>query len=138
MILLLTPPFDKGAKDPGYIKGYIPGVRENGGQYTHAAIWVIMAFAELGQGDKAMEFYNLINPILHSQAQADALEYKIEPYVLAGDVYGEAPYVGRGGWSWYTGSSSWYYRAALESILGFQLRGDKLKLNPYIANMARF
>jgi cyclic beta-1,2-glucan synthetase len=132
LILLLTPPFDKGAKDPGYIKGYIPGVRENGGQYTHAAIWVIMAFAELGQGHKAMEFYNLINPILHSQAQADTLEYKIEPYVLAGDVYGEAPYVGRGGWSWYTGSSSWYYRAALESILGFQLRGDKLKLNPCI------
>ncbi|OYZ23707.1 MAG: hypothetical protein B7Y39_03730 [Bdellovibrio sp. 28-41-41] len=132
LILLLTPPFDKGAKDPGYIKGYIPGVRENGGQYTHAAIWVIMAFAELGQGDKAMEFYNMINPILHSQAQADTLKYKIEPYVLAGDVYGEPPYVGRGGWSWYTGSSSWYYRAALESILGFQLRGDKLKINPCI------
>tara|TARA_B110001454_G_scaffold219197_1_gene251435 strand:- start:24390 stop:33101 length:8712 start_codon:yes stop_codon:yes gene_type:complete len=132
LILLLTPPFDKGAKNPGYIKGYIPGVRENGGQYTHAAIWVIMAFAELGHGDKAMEFYNMINPILHSQAQNDTLEYKIEPYVLAGDVYGEPPYVGRGGWSWYTGSSSWYYRAALESILGFQLRGDKLKINPCI------
>lgn len=132
LILLLTPPFDKGAKDPGYIKGYIPGVRENGGQYTHAAIWVIMAFAELGQGDKALELYNMINPILHSRSQADALEYKIEPYVLAGDVYGEPPYVGRGGWSWYTGSSSWYYRAGLESILGFQLRGDKLKMNPCI------
>lgn len=130
LILLLTPPFNKGALDPGYIKGYIPGVRENGGQYTHAAIWVIMAFAELGQGNKAIELYNMINPILHSQAQADTLKYKIEPYVLAGDVYGEPPYVGRGGWSWYTGSSSWYYRAGLESILGFQLRGEKLKFNP--------
>lgn len=132
LILLLTPPFDKGLKDPGYIKGYIPGVRENGGQYTHAAIWVIMAFAELGQGNKALELYNLINPILHSRAHADTLVYKIEPYVLAGDVYGEPPYVGRGGWSWYTGSSSWYYRAGLESILGFQLRGEKLKMNPCI------
>lgn len=137
LILLLTPPFDKDSKDPGYIKGYIPGVRENGGQYTHAAIWVIMAFAELGQGDKAIELYNLINPILHSQGQSDTLEYKIEPYALAGDVYGEPPYVGRGGWSWYTGSSSWYYRAGLESILGFQLRGDKLKINPCVAETWR-
>lgn len=131
LILLLTPPFDKSEKDPGYIKGYIPGVRENGGQYTHAAIWVIMAFAELGKGETALELFNLINPILHTRNQSDLFDYKTEPYAVAADVYGGS-HEGRGGWSWYTGSASWYYRAAIESILGLKLRGNKLQLCPCI------
>lgn len=132
LILLLTPPFDKTPKDPGYIKGYIPGVRENGGQYTHAAIWAIMANAQLGLGTKAHDLFNLINPILHADSAKGANKYKIEPYVLAGDVYGHGDSEGRGGWSWYTGSSSWYYRAGLESLLGFQLKANKLKIAPCI------
>ncbi len=132
LVLLLTPPFDKNPKDPGYIKGYVPGVRENGGQYTHAGIWVIMAYAKLGQGNKAAEIFNMMNPILHSQSSKAADKYKIEPYVLAGDVYAVEPHEGRGGWSWYTGSASWYYRAGLESILGFTLRANKLAMSPCI------
>lgn len=133
LILLLTPPFDKMTKDPGYIKGYVPGVRENGGQYSHAAAWVIMAFAELADGDTAFELFKMINPIQHSYNRAECEKYKIEPYVLAGDVYaGSSSYEGRGGWSWYTGSASWYYRAGLESILGFHLEGNKVKLKPCI------
>lgn len=131
LILLLTPPFDQITNDPGYIKGYVPGVRENGGQYTHAAIWVVMAFAQLGDGNKAMELFNMLNPILHAAQKSDAEKYKVEPYVVTADIYA-ADHEGRGGWSWYTGSASWYYRAALESILGFRLQGNRLKLVPCI------
>ena len=132
LILLLTPPFDQTSKDPGYIKGYVPGVRENGGQYTHAAVWTVMAFAELGKGNRAFELFSLLNPIHHSKNEAESNLYKTEPYAVAADVYAGNAHEGRGGWSWYTGSSSWYYRAGLESILGFQLRGSKLKISPCI------
>lgn len=132
LIKLFTPPFDKGATDPGYIKGYVPGVRENGGQYTHAAIWTLMAYAALGDGEKASELYSLLNPVNHSSNRAGAYKYKVEPYVVAADIYGMHPHTGRGGWTWYTGSASWMYRAALESILGFKLQADKLILKPCI------
>ncbi|MBK7705579.1 MAG: hypothetical protein IPJ30_07305 [Acidobacteria bacterium] len=132
IVLLFTPPFDKSALEPGYIKGYIPGVRENGGQYTHAAIWTLMAFAKLGDGDKAGELFTLLNPINHASTRAGLHKYKVEPYVAAGDVYGERSHVGRGGWTWYTGSAGWMYRAALESMLGFHLNGDVLTIDPCI------
>jgi cyclic beta-1,2-glucan synthetase len=132
LVILFTPPFDRGDKDPGYIKGYVPGVRENGGQYTHAAIWTIIAFALLGDGDRAGELFSLLNPINHSATRAGLHKYKVEPYVAAGDVYAAAPHLGRGGWTWYTGSASWMYRAGLESILGFQLRADRLTIDPCI------
>lgn len=130
--LLLTPPFDRTAHDPGYIKGYLPGIRENGGQYTHAAVWALMAHATLGHGDRAMELFNLINPINHGKTRVGVQRYKAEPYVLAGDVYGELPHVGRGGWSWYTGSAAWMYRAGIEWILGFRLEGTTLTIDPCI------
>ncbi len=133
LILLFTPPFDKTPFDPGYIKGYIPGVRENGGQYTHAAAWCIIAWAMLGEGRQALELFNLINPIYHGLTPEAVMRYKIEPYVMAGDVYSEEPHTGRGGWSWYTGSSAWTYRAALEYILGFRLKGEELFLVPQIS-----
>jgi len=129
---LLTPPFGDTALDPGYIKGYVPGVRENGGQYTHAATWAVIAFAELGDGDRAGELFRMLNPIAHALTPADVLRYKVEPYVVAGDVYAEAPHVGRGGWSWYTGSAGWLYRTGLEWILGFRLRGERLTIDPCI------
>jgi cellobiose phosphorylase len=132
-IRLLNPPFDKTEKDPGYIKGYIPGVRENGGQYTHAALWAIKAFAELGMGDKAVHYLHMINPINHAFDKSSADIYKVEPYVVAADVYGEDPLTGQGGWSWYTGSAGWMYRVALESILGIQFNGTYLTLNPSIS-----
>ncbi|HYT91023.1 MAG TPA: glycosyl hydrolase family 65 protein, partial [Gemmataceae bacterium] len=132
LILLFTPPFDQGKLQPGYIKGYVPGIRENGGQYTHAAVWVVQAFALLGRGDLAAELLDLLNPIRHTSTPEDVARYRIEPYVAAGDVYGEAPHTGRGGWSWYTGSAAWLYRVALESILGFRLRGDRLTLAPCV------
>jgi len=132
LILLLTPPFDNSPNDPGYIKGYVPGVRENGGQYTHAAIWMIMAYAKLGDGNTAFELFRMLNPILHSSNKSESEKYKVEPYVLAGDVYAGNSYEGRGGWSWYTGSAAWYYRAGLESILGFQIHDNKIKINPCI------
>ena len=132
LVLLFTPPFDHGTHDPGYIKGYVPGVRENGGQYTHAALWTLIAYAELGDGDRAGELFALLNPINHSSTRAGLHKYRVEPYVAAGDVYAVPPHTGRGGWSWYTGSASWMYRAGLESILGFQLNGDRLRLNPCI------
>jgi cyclic beta-1,2-glucan synthetase len=132
-IRLLTPPFDKTEKDPGYIKGYIPGVRENGGQYTHAALWTVKAFAAMGMGEKAVHYLNIINPINHALDKASADKYKIEPYVIAADVYGEAPLTGQGGWSWYTGSAGWMYRVALESILGIHFNGNSLLLNPAIS-----
>jgi cyclic beta-1,2-glucan synthetase len=132
LILLFTPPFDKASPDPGYIKGYLPGVRENGGQYTHAAIWSVLAFAALGDGDKAGELFSLLNPINHANSRAAASRYKVEPYVVAADIYAERPHIGRGGWTWYTGSAGWMYRAGIEWILGFRLRGSELHLDPCI------
>jgi cellobiose phosphorylase len=132
-IRLLNPPFDKTEKDPGYIKGYIPGVRENGGQYTHAALWTVKAFAAMGMGEKAVHYLNMINPINHALDKASADIYKVEPYVIAADVYGEDPLTGQGGWTWYTGSAGWMYRVALESILGIQFNGNSLLLNPSIS-----
>ncbi len=132
LVLLFTPPFDKGKLNPGYIKGYAPGVRENGGQYTHGAIWTMIAFALLGDGDRSGELFSLLNPINHASTRAGLHKYKVEPYVAAGDVYAVPPHTGRGGWTWYTGSAGWMYRAGLESILGFQLRGDRLRIEPCI------
>jgi cyclic beta-1,2-glucan synthetase len=129
---LFAPPFDKTALDPGYIKGYPPGVRENGGQYTHAALWSVMAFAKLGQGDKAANLFSLLNPINHARTRADVYRYKVEPYVVAADVYAMPPHVGRGGWTWYTGSAAWMQRAGVESILGIRLEGDRLCVDPCI------
>jgi cyclic beta-1,2-glucan synthetase len=132
LVILFTPPFDKSALDPGYIKGYVPGVRENGGQYTHAAIWTLIAYAMLGDGDRAGELFALLNPISHASTRAGLHKYKVEPYVAAGDVYAVWPHTGRGGWTWYTGSAGWMYRAALESILGFRLDGERLRIEPCV------
>jgi cyclic beta-1,2-glucan synthetase len=132
LVILFTPPFDKSTLDPGYIKGYVPGVRENGGQYTHAALWTLIAYAKLGDGDRAGELFALLNPISHASTRAGLHKYKAEPYVAAGDVYAVPPHTGRGGWTWYTGSSSWMYRAGLESILGFELHGERLRIEPCI------
>jgi cyclic beta-1,2-glucan synthetase len=130
--LLFTPAFDKTPLDPGYIKGYPPGVRENGGQYTHAALWSVIAFALLGDGDQAEALFALLNPINHTRTRSDVHRYKVEPYVVAADVYAIAPHVGRGGWTWYTGSGGWMQRAGVESILGARVRGDVLELQPCI------
>ena len=132
LVLLCAPPFDVTGLDPGYIKGYPPGVRENGGQYTHAAIWSVMAFAALGDGDKAGELFAMLNPIQHARTPSGVARYRLEPYVVAADVYAEAPHIGRGGWSWYTGSAGWMYRAGLESLLGFRVRGSRLTVDPCI------
>lgn len=132
LIKLLTPPFDKSDLEPGYIKGYIPGVRENGGQYTHAAAWAIIAFAKQGDGDKAWELFELINPINHTTNMRDYTHYKVEPYVIAADVYSTYPHTGRGGWTWYTGAAGWMYRAGLEYILGFQKNGETIVMDPCI------
>jgi cyclic beta-1,2-glucan synthetase len=132
LVLLLTPPFDHTPKDPGYIKGYVPGIRENGGQYTHAAVWTLMAFAALGDGDKVGQLLRMLNPINRSGSRAGVQRYKVEPYVMAGDVYAEAPHVGRGGWTWYTGSAGWFYRAGMEWVLGFRVRGTTLSIDPCI------
>ncbi len=132
LVLLFTPPFDRTPLDPGYIKGYLPGVRENGGQYTHGALWSVIAFAELDEGDKAGELFALLNPINHASTRSGLHRYKVEPYVAAADIYAENPHVGRGGWTWYTGSAAWMYRAGLEWILGFRLRGTTLHLDPCI------
>ncbi|MCI0545328.1 MAG: phosphorylase, partial [Actinobacteria bacterium] len=132
LVRLFTPPFDLWDVDPGYIKGYLPGVRENGGQYTHAAIWCVIAFATLGDGDRAGELFGLLNPINHASTRAGIHRYRVEPYVAAADVYSEAPHVGRGGWTWYTGSAGWMYRAGVEWILGFRLRGAQLVIDPCI------
>ncbi|MDQ2666331.1 MAG: carbohydrate-binding protein [Gemmatimonadota bacterium] len=132
MILLLTPPFDHTDHDPGYIKGYLPGVRENGAQYTHAALWTIFAAAGVGDGDLAFHLYDLLNPLTHARSHDDADRYNVEPYVIAADVYDAPGHVGRGGWTWYTGSASWSYRAALEAMLGFTKRGDTLTMVPCI------
>jgi cellobiose phosphorylase len=132
IIKLLTPPFDEGDLKPGYIKGYVPGVRENGGQYTHAAVWVILAFALLGKGDKAWEMFHLINPINHSRTNIEYSRYKAEPYVMAADVYAVYPNAGRGGWTWYTGAAGWMYRAGIEYLLGLRKHGDILYIKPCI------
>ncbi|TXT18029.1 MAG: cellobiose phosphorylase [Erysipelotrichaceae bacterium] len=132
LIKLLTPPFNSDEFEPGYIKGYLPGVRENGGQYTHAAAWAIIAFAQMGQGNKALENYDLINPINHTGNFRDYSRYKVEPYVMAADVYSVYPHNGKGGWTWYTGSSGWMIRAGLENILGFRKNGLSLFIDPCI------
>ena len=130
IIQLLDPPFDKSSLNPGYIKGYVPGVRENGGQYTHAAIWAAMAFARLGDNRQAWELLGMINPINHARSAADVNTYKVEPYAVAADVYAVAPHTGRGGWTWYTGSAGWMYRLVLESLLGLKLEVNKLTIEP--------
>ena len=132
LVLLFTPPFDHSDVDPGYVKGYLPGIRENGGQYTHGAIWSVLAFAALGDGDKAGELFSVLNPINHANTRAGVHKYKVEPYVMAADVYAEPPHVGRGGWTWYTGSAGWMYQAGVEWILGFRLRGTTLLVDPCI------
>ncbi|MGO9514441.1 MAG: GH36-type glycosyl hydrolase domain-containing protein [Steroidobacteraceae bacterium] len=132
LALLFTPPFDQTVLDPGYIKGYPPGIRENGGQYTHGATWSVIAYALLGQGNNAWELFSLLNPINRTSTRADVHRYKVEPYVVAADVYSVAPHVGRGGWTWYTGSAGWMYRAGLEGILGFRVQGTSLLLTPCI------
>jgi cyclic beta-1,2-glucan synthetase len=132
ILLLLDPPFDRSAQDPGYIKAYPPGVRENGGQYTHAAAWIVMALARLGSGDEAAELFHMLNPVNHTRTAPDVGRYKLEPYVVAGDVYARAPHAGRGGWSWYTGSAAVLYRAGLESMLGLRRRGATFSVDPCI------
>jgi cellobiose phosphorylase len=127
LIQLLDPPFDQSQLNPGYIKGYVPGVRENGGQYTHGAIWTVMACAAMGDTERAWELFNLINPVLHGATPETITKYRVEPYVVAADVYGVEPHVGRGGWTWYTGSAGWMYRLITESLLGLQLDVDKLR-----------
>jgi cyclic beta-1,2-glucan synthetase len=133
LILLFTPPFDRGKLQPGYIKGYVPGIRENGGQYTHAAAWVVQATALLGRGTRALELFHLLNPVRHAASAGEVARYRVEPYVVAADVYGQAPHTGRGGWTWYTGSASWMYRVGLETILGFHRMGNTLRIAPCIA-----
>jgi cyclic beta-1,2-glucan synthetase len=130
--LLFTPPFDKTGQDPGYIKAYPPGIRENGGQYTHGALWSIFAWARLGDGDRAGELFSLLNPIHHADTREGVECYKVEPYVSCADVYSMAPHVGRGGWTWYSGSGAWLYRAGLEAILGFNIQGALLRMDPCI------
>lgn len=132
IIKLLDPPFDKGKLNPGYIKAYLAGVRENGGQYTHAAIWVIIAEALLGFGDKATDLYRMINPIEHARTKNSCNKYKVEPYVIPADIYGANNLAGRGGWTWYTGSASWYYKAGIECILGLKVRDGVLSVEPCI------
>ncbi|HTL60005.1 MAG TPA: glucoamylase family protein [Nitrospira sp.] len=132
LILLLTPPFDRMSRDPGYIKGYVPGIRENGGQYTHAAVWAVLAFVAMGDGDKAGELFRMLNPIHRVSSRSKVQRYKVEPYVIAGDVYSAPPHVGCGGWTWYSGSAGWLYRAGVEWMLGFRLRGSTLSIDPCI------
>jgi cyclic beta-1,2-glucan synthetase len=132
LIQLLDPPFDTTPNEPGYIKGYLPGVRENGAQYTHAALWVVLATALRGNGDRAFELYQMLNPLNHTRTPAEVATYKVEPYVVAADVYTAPGRLGRGGWTWYTGSASWMYRVGLENILGLTKRGDALSFKPAV------
>ena len=132
LIQLFDPPFDRSYLEPGYIKGYIPGVRENGGQYTHAAVWTAMAFALMGEGERAWELFALLNPVNHGATPGQVATYKVEPYVVAADVYAVAPHVGRGGWTWYTGSAGWMYRLLIETLLGVNLEGERLRLAPLL------
>ncbi len=132
LIMLLTPPFENSPHDPGYIQGYLPGVRENGAQYTHAALWAVYATAIQGDGDRAMHLYRMLNPVTHALTPEDVSRYKVEPYVVAADVYTAEGHLGRGGWTWYTGSASWLYRVGLEAILGFTKRAETLEIDPCI------
>jgi cyclic beta-1,2-glucan synthetase len=132
IVLLLTPPFDRMSHDPGYIKGYLPGIRENGGQYTHAVAWTIIALARLGMGDEAMELFHMVNPVNHMRTPAGAERYRVEPYAIAGDVYAHPMHVGRGGWTWYTGSAGWLYQAAIRWLLGAQWKKSTISINPCI------
>jgi len=132
LIQLLDPPFDKSDLNPGYIKGYVPGVRENGGQYTHGAIWMAMAFAQLGDSRRAWELMAMINPINHARSPEEITTYKVEPYAVAADVYALPPHTGRGGWTWYTGSAGWMYRLIVESLLGLRLEADRLSFAPLL------
>nr|MDQ3080688.1 glycosyltransferase 36 associated protein [Gemmatimonadota bacterium] len=135
LLMLLTPAFDRGAHDPGYIQGYLPGVRENGAQYTHAAMWAVLATTMLGDGDRAFELFQMTNPVTHSLTAEAVATYKVEPYVVAADVYTAEGHLGRGGWTWYTGSASWQYRVGVESILGFSKRGNTLSIDPCIPSI---
>ena len=130
LIQLFDPPFDRSDLEPGYIKGYIPGVRENGGQYTHGAVWTVMACALLGEHDRAWELFQLLNPVRHGGDAGRIATYKVEPYVLAADVYAVSPHAGRGGWTWYTGSAGWMYRLITETLVGISLAGTSLRLSP--------
>jgi cyclic beta-1,2-glucan synthetase len=132
LVLLFTPPFDKTGRDPGYIQGYLPGIRENGGQYTHAAIWNTWAFSLLGDGEHAGELFSLLNPIYHSDTEEKADEYRVEPYVICADIYSRPPYMHRGGWTWYTGSAAWMHRLGVTGLLGFHKVGDSLRIDPTI------
>jgi cyclic beta-1,2-glucan synthetase len=133
LIHLLRPPFDRTDHDPGYIKGYVPGIRENGGQYTHAALWVVRALAQLGRRDRAAPLLEMLSPVSRGATAERVATYRVEPYVVAADVYGVEPHLGRGGWTWYTGSAAWMYRVGLESILGFELEGgDRLCIRPCV------
>jgi cyclic beta-1,2-glucan synthetase len=132
LVLLLTPPFDHTAHDPGYIKGYVPGVRENGGQYTHAAVWTVGALARLGLGDEAMELFHMINPINHMRTVEDTERYRAEPYAVAADIYAHPMHLGRGGWTWYTGSAGWMYQTAIQGLLGLRRIGSMMSVNPCI------
>ena len=132
IIKLLDPPFDKSKLEPGYIKAYVPGTRENGGQYTHSAIWAIIAESMLGFGNKATEWYRMINPIEHSRTKDSAKKYKVEPYVIAADISSQKNLAGRGGWTWYTGSSSWMYETGIKYLLGLKIENEELYINPCI------
>jgi cyclic beta-1,2-glucan synthetase len=132
LAVLFTPPFDKSLQEPGYVKAYPRGIRENGGQYTHAAVWTVIALTLQHKAELAMEVFNMLNPVRRALTREDVQRYKVEPYAVAADVYGEAPHEGRGGWTWYTGSAGWLYRAALEWILGFRLRENQLVLAPCV------
>lgn len=132
LVLLFAPPFDKGDLDPGYIKGYLPGIRENGGQYSHPVLWLIHALTMQGDSDRAMQIFNMLNPVTHCRTAMDIQTYQVEPYAIAADVYGVAPHIGRGGWTWYTGSAAWSYRIVLESILGMQQRGNRIRFQPCV------
>ena len=132
LVLLFPPPFEKSAVDPGYVKGYPPGVRENGGQFTHAALWVAMSFARRGDGDKAVEILRMLSPVEHARTPEAVERYKVEPYVVASDVYSLEGHVGQGGWTWYTGSAGWMYRVWIEEVLGFKQRGNELRIDPVI------
>ena len=132
IIMVLTPPFNTSEPDPGYIRGYPPGIRENGGQYTHAALWTVMATALLGDGDAAYAMFSTLSPIHHTRDQSSAERYKTEPFVVVADVYSTPPHIGRGGWSWYTGSASWMQRTGIETLLGLCIEGEKLIITPCI------
>jgi cellobiose phosphorylase len=132
LIQLLGPPFDKSKLEPGYIKGYVPGVRENGGQYTHAAIWATMAYAQIGDNQRAWELFEMLNPINHGRQPDQIQRYKVEPYVMSADIYGSPPHTGRGGWTWYTGAAGWMYKLTIETLLGLHLEVDRLRIAPCV------